>query len=612
MRINILNFSLWIFLALFSELSLAKTYYVDFSGGSDENDGLSTVKPFKHSPGDSQATSVPSQLSLVDGDTVIFKGGVKYRGTVKVGFSGIVLDGNSSGTFGKGKAIIDGSEQLSGWSPCSLNQVSVKLFCTKLPTNAKPLALNLYEGLSKSVMARIPTPTDYYETDNLDEFFSAAPANISPGTISDSQNLGGLDGGASSAMINIWGGSNRLFLKKISKLGSGAVSFDAVPTYTDRPTRYSIVNHPAALDKPGEYYVDMEKGVLYLYPQNATSLTTATYSARGNGFVIQGNNVTVRNFIIQNVAGAPDDQISGIAIYVGGKGLGNYVSGVTVEENEIRFNSSAERKGAVSADVTQGLTVKGNSIHHNLPNRGVLVTRSDTATVVNNKVEKVGGTGISFLGVTNGKITNNQVINIAGVHANGITMYLGSDNSQAVNNYVNIDGVALTMQDSNNLVVGHNTLVTQKDAYTIAAWPPTKNYTGSSGLCVHNNAIVNKFKKSLFVDKNSLSGLAVGNNIIDGTVFNVAGLKVSNNVYTTLSFLQSAKYGWKLSDTEYIQPKADVYVAPDKGDFRLNQTSIDKFSKGALICGAGVATYIGPSAKYYSSSSVMQTTSTNR
>lgn len=95
------------------------TYYVDFVAGSDSNSGLSPSSPWKHAPGDPSATGVPASTTLKPGDTVIFKGGVSYNGTIDINWNGqpgapITYDGNSKGTFGTGKAIIDGQGSTLG------------------------------------------------------------------------------------------------------------------------------------------------------------------------------------------------------------------------------------------------------------------------------------------------------------------------------------------------------------------------------------------------------------------------------------------------------------------------------------------------------------------
>jgi hypothetical protein len=98
----------------------AATYFVDHAGGDDQADGLSPRTAWKHSPGDRNATAKPRAVALVGGDRVVFKGGVTYFGEIEVRVSGtegqpITWDGNTEGTFGEGRAILDGCRRIGGW-----------------------------------------------------------------------------------------------------------------------------------------------------------------------------------------------------------------------------------------------------------------------------------------------------------------------------------------------------------------------------------------------------------------------------------------------------------------------------------------------------------------
>jgi hypothetical protein len=107
-----LGVGLLILLGLPAE-SRAANYYIDFQSGSDANDGKSPAAAWQHCPGDANATSVPKSTILKGGDTVTFKGGVHYLSSIHLVFSGttdgpVTYDGNSAGTWGIGKAVIDG------------------------------------------------------------------------------------------------------------------------------------------------------------------------------------------------------------------------------------------------------------------------------------------------------------------------------------------------------------------------------------------------------------------------------------------------------------------------------------------------------------------------
>lgn len=98
----------------------ANIYYVDYKSGNNEADGLSPTNAWKHCPGDKKATDIPKKHVLKPGDTVKFKGGVQYYGEISVRFSGskeapITFDGNSDGSYGTGKAIMDGAKIIENW-----------------------------------------------------------------------------------------------------------------------------------------------------------------------------------------------------------------------------------------------------------------------------------------------------------------------------------------------------------------------------------------------------------------------------------------------------------------------------------------------------------------
>jgi hypothetical protein len=85
--------------------------YIDFAAGSDGNAGTSTGAPWKHCPGDTNATSNASSFVAQAGDTFWFKGGVAYTGCVQPRVSGtlglpIIYDGTGA-TWGTGKAQMD-------------------------------------------------------------------------------------------------------------------------------------------------------------------------------------------------------------------------------------------------------------------------------------------------------------------------------------------------------------------------------------------------------------------------------------------------------------------------------------------------------------------------
>lgn len=102
---------------MLSAQAFAASYYVNFSTGNNSNAGTSSSAPWKHCPGDANATGVPASKALVAGDTVYFNSGVTYYGEVILKWSGtsgnpITYDGK---TWGSGtRATIDGQNRKDG------------------------------------------------------------------------------------------------------------------------------------------------------------------------------------------------------------------------------------------------------------------------------------------------------------------------------------------------------------------------------------------------------------------------------------------------------------------------------------------------------------------
>ncbi|MEK7412989.1 MAG: right-handed parallel beta-helix repeat-containing protein [Planctomycetota bacterium] len=170
--------------------SYAASYQIDFDAGDDSKDGLTAATAFKHCPGDTAATGLAAATKLQPGDTVIFKGGVIYRGEILVGVSGeagkpIVFDGNTAGTWGSGKAIIDGSTPLSGWKRCASAEEAkgnprwADIFYVDVPRPKNYKALNLSDSTTALPIAQHPNPKDFFWQEHKDLYLTA-PSLLKP------------------------------------------------------------------------------------------------------------------------------------------------------------------------------------------------------------------------------------------------------------------------------------------------------------------------------------------------------------------------------------------------------------------------------------------------
>jgi hypothetical protein len=104
------------------KLEVGKTVrYIDFEKGSDDADG-SKDKPWKHHPWDAAAAGKAKAQS--GPTTYVFKRGVVYRGALVTRESGAAGDPirlTSDPAWGKGEAVIAGSEIVTGWKKGSDN-----------------------------------------------------------------------------------------------------------------------------------------------------------------------------------------------------------------------------------------------------------------------------------------------------------------------------------------------------------------------------------------------------------------------------------------------------------------------------------------------------------
>lgn len=189
-------------------------------------------------------------------------------------------------------------------------------------------------------------------------------------------------------------------------------------TNVKNPIEYYIYNVPEALDVPGEYYIDAEKGLLYYYPEegeteaavitggedailrfeNCSGITLSGITVtggRGNGIEISGcNNVTVKGCEISG-QGMNGVTITGGALcgvensrlhHVGGDAVklyggdvytlseaGHFVNGCDIHDFSLR------KKSYTSAVTTSGCGMKiSNNRIYNAPHTGIFLRSCET------------------------------------------------------------------------------------------------------------------------------------------------------------------------------------------------------------------------------------------
>ena len=569
------------------------TYYIDFDSGSDSNSGTARNSAWKHAPGDPNATANAKRV-LVPGDTILFKGGVHYRGSIIMGANGaagnpITYKGDG---WGSEKAIIDGSEVVTGWticassSECGNNSNWKHIYHTTIPNipgflgTTPEIRLNIVQDDKPVIPAQIPESINrYYQ--NSSTYYSVAPANVTTTSISDSRlaTLGGAN--LVGSYVYIWASPNDIFFQKISAFDTrtNTISFPKVSVYTNKNTLYAIANNigDPVFNRAGQYYFNpvansAGRYELFLWPLNNTDVRSqgnVTRSVRDIGFNINGKDyVTIQGFLIEKQTG--DSTGEGHAIH---QGVSSRATHTLIDNNEITL-SNGTSGGSITVTWADDNIISNNYVHDTLGNmRGIQAGGATNMAVTNNQVRNISRTGIYFGDVQDSQIGNNTVDDVDSSHGNGITVYQGSDNIDVYKNVVTNSNLNYTMENSSNVHV-YNNIFDGSDVtnYVLVDWG------GMSGAnTIYNNTIVNSSGSSaLQVKGGGSSTWVIKNNIIDGgkVTNDTTGVTYANNLYTGLSSFQASRYGWALKSGEFVETNLNlIFTTPSNQDYTLFSTS---------------------------------------
>ncbi|MHC4402345.1 MAG: right-handed parallel beta-helix repeat-containing protein [Planctomycetota bacterium] len=339
------------------------------------------------------------------------------------------------------------------------------------------------------------------------------------------------------------------------------------------------MNHPGLIRTGGQYAVlppgpDGRRKVV-LWPLDTDSLVAnVTCSVRKVGFNVNGkSHVHVDGFKIRRYSGSTDDLRAG-------NGILNLAhtptSGVVVRNCEVLQCKAGSGYWAVNCAGCNDSIIEHNFVHHNQMNRGVSVRGSTShkaknVTIRNNRVERCGGTGITFYHVDDSRIVGNTVVGNRGNHANGITCYLHSRNILISGNRVLNGNMAITVQQSSDVTVSNNLLSGRDGQSRILVL-----YGRGERISVLNNTILNSSTGGGISVPDDARQYTIRNNVTDGMLHGrnpeqMAGVVLENNLYTKLSWVQRPE---TLGANAIVEKDlSKIFVAPDKGDYRLRPDS---------------------------------------
>ena len=558
----------------------ATTYYVDYDQGADTKAGTSKDAAWKHAPGDPQAVANPAKA----GDTVRLKGGVIYRGSIVVKWSGeegkpVTLDGNADGTYGQGRAVLDGSEPVTGWTACKSaadcdgNPNWRHIYQAFVPAGVKPGSANLCEADKLCWLAQDPNQPDPFYSDKAKHFYKVPNKNVTPTSIVDPSRLNQKDEHAwDDAYVFLWARPNVTYKKKITQFipAENKIVFDkAGQPYDDREELYSLVNSLRLLDRPGEYVVRAKaeadgrfKVFFWPYAEADMKGDAVTVSVRQVGVNAGGTRyVTIQGLQIQKFSGAVQFDRAGIGVSAG---HGTQTSNLIVRNNLITHLRHADRGyGGVFLDNARDCLIEGNEITESPLSMGILVGGSSGIVTKNNLIRKAGGQNIWYMGCKNSKIIGNEVRDGQGTHANGISVYSGCDGIDVIGNRVFDSNIPFTFETSRNITVAYNVFDGGGAHWVCVCWSDMDH------VKIFNNVFVNAGGGGGLVIRNSKgTDFIVKTNIMTGFAAKPE-FDVSNNLYLGKARGQSPLRRGEILELDLNK----VFVDAAKRDFRLKPGS---------------------------------------
>ncbi|MEX0886136.1 MAG: right-handed parallel beta-helix repeat-containing protein [Phycisphaeraceae bacterium] len=592
---------------LFTASASAATYYVDFADGDNAADGQSPDSAWQHVPGDENATGGPGDVELQPGDTVIFKGGVAYHGSLVIEASGtrdepITFDANTAGDFGDGRAILDGGQVIDNWqraeSPDDVegNPRWEEMFYADVDVDISPnfhgefvvhrkaprdrqapwQRIILYDGERQLLpIAQLPKPSDAFYPDKPGDFErSPQPLDVREDEgvtiLTDEENLTADDPNHYDGMfIGVHGGNNHVYFAQVQEYDPQAQQLvlpHFEPSTYGNQTRYAFYNSVRLISEPGEWAIKPlgdGRSRVYMLPEHLVDGRPDNI-----GFPVYGTGITIRS-------GASHLRIAGFLIQrYSGEGGGISIGrnaprsrNIHIRECEIRFVSGHAGIGPHHSDE---IVIERCYIHHNPGwTTAIFLNRVNDYIVRDNYLDKNSGSGIRHYECVDGLVQNNAIMDHFGMHASAINVYEGCANVLLEGNY--IQNTATLNRNAENITFRNNVLDGMGRNVIFGIW--RSGQTGGRDI-INVSFINNTFVRgsdsggSTAIlgqragNPSSPRGLVIRDNILHGLAEDLPG-EIENNIYT-----REVEDRFMSESSIVVTDLDELFMDPENGDFR--------------------------------------------
>lgn len=508
-----------------------RNFYVDFDTGSNDAAGISTTTAWKHAPGDPAATGAPARTRLQPGDTIRFKGGVAYRGSLKLTARGsdgnpITLRGDDWGTE---PAILSGRDKIGiALRPCAEDAVcremssNPELLVADLPSDRGATDQYVLDGKLLS-LGQFPSLRDSFWSDDISTYATFGRTDISPVGADwrlTSRPIANALGArtAGDMFVYLWGMPNLISMASVQSAdianGSLVLQLPQFRPYGDRDGRFALVNHAAFIRREFDFATIAGGRKIVAMLRGGPRQASLEIGTRPLAIEVVGaSNLKIQGFTIEGYAGGPQERKGGVALWLEGANT----SDIAFVNNRVRDLDSAAGSGAIQAIFVNGLKVENNVFQRLRHGSGIRAGgNAKNLDIIGNTIDQVGRTGIALIGTDHATVRGNYVRNIRGVHGNAISAYLATQAVVIENNAItqSVRGVTFHGDNGvpNNLVIRNNVIVASgPSSVGIQSWGKR-----ADGVEIAGNLVLAPADRTAIHLKAGDQRVSVVNNVAEG------------------------------------------------------------------------------------------------
>lgn len=504
------------------------TFHVDYAAGRDSADGKTPTSAWKHAPGDPQATAGPASIRLQPGDRILFRAGVPYRGTIRLNASGTAqkpLEYTGLG-WGNGLGIIDGADPVTAARPCrdaadcggAVDWRNLTRVEFAQPQTSRTV---LYGDKGLYWLSQLPNLEDPFYSDER-HLFAQVPKSAIPdlkrGVLRSPELAQAVRSGGEMELA-FWVIPNLVVRTPLLSVEGDTLRFnpEGIRFPEDRDNAVALNGSFAGLQAPGRYVV-LRPGVLVARLRPEDGAQTLSVGSGRMGIDLYGqSHVKITGLHFRNMTAGVRRLREGIAVGA----FGGHASDIEISGNLFGPALLESRRAMVQLQQADRIQFVANRIEEIAYGGGYRAAggKPSDLLVEGNVVKRTGSTAIGFTGVYGAKVRGNILSDIRGVHANGLTAYLGNRDILFENNCVVFTKRPLTFhgdrkgEEPNRIVIRNNILISSPDGQAaINSWGArTTDVRIENNLLVgpKSGLLLNASDRNVVVRGNDTSGIAV-------------------------------------------------------------------------------------------------------